>query len=328
MQMGAGYGSWATLLWVLLPLDAAAFQKGVDEVHRAGHGPSKPIIVEQFGQVIEPEGVPGDAADDLAVINAAPSCGWNLGNFLGGMFCGVLLTVVGFGVLLHRSGGFLTVEFGKQPAVPGVTTALAAPAPQEKAPPAHAPGNSKGPQGARRPSICDTTESIHKFWPRCNCLIFMLLVQSVSSVVLGGFKELITKHVSLIYFLTMLIGLGGNAGGQSVVLAVRRLALGQSVSMLEQLSTGVLLSVVVTPLAMARAWISGTSLPIILAIGLSAAVIINIAVVAGTAIPVVLDSLKMDPAHSASFIQVAMDITGIIVVCCFGSACVSLIGGH
>mmetsp|Transcript_22005 Transcript_22005/g.50163 ORF Transcript_22005/g.50163 Transcript_22005/m.50163 type:complete len:99 (+) Transcript_22005:79-375(+) len=96
--------------------------------------------------------------------------------------------------------------------------------------------------------------------------------------------------------------------------------------MMEQLSIGALLSLVVMPLAMARAWISHASLPIILAIGLSSGVIILIACVAGTAIPVMLWSMKMDPAHSASFIQVAMDISGIIVVCSFGALMVQAVG--
>merc|ERR1719401_1959444 len=130
-----------------------------------------------------------------------------------------------------------------------------------------------------------------------------MLIQSVSSVILFTFQETLQRHTVIFFFLTMLVGLGGNAGGQSVVLTVRRLALGQPVSMLEQLSIGALLSLVVVPLAMARAWASHTSLPIILAIGLSAGVIIVIACVAGTAIPVMLWSLQVDPAHSASFIQ-------------------------
>jgi hypothetical protein len=322
MRLGGGCGGWATLLWVLLPFDAAAFQKGAAETllagngHGGGHG--RPIVVEQLGEVIEPRD-----GDVLAAADTPQTCGWNAGNFLGGMFCGVLLTVVGLGFLLRRSGGYLTMEFAK-PAAPTQEQASrpGTPACEEQA---SRPGSSKE-HDKRRPSMCESTESMHLFWPRCNCLVFMLLVQSVSSIVLSGFKDLIQKHVSLVYFMTMLVGLGGNAGGQSVVLAVRRLALGQPVSMMEQLSIGALLSLVIVPLAMARAWISHVSLPIILAIGLSAGVIILIACVAGTAIPVLLWSVQVDPAHSASFIQVAMDISGIIVVCSLGALMVDIVG--
>lgn len=38
-------------------------------------------------------------------------------------------------------------------------------------------------------------------------------------------RFLIKSHPTVIYFLTMLVGAGGNAGGQSTVLVVRRLAL-------------------------------------------------------------------------------------------------------
>lgn len=322
MWRGGGCGSWTTLLLVFLPLDAAAVQKGdgdtflASHFHDGGHGHrrGRPVVVEQFGEVIEPTD-----SDALAATDTPQTCGWNAGTFLGGMICGVLLSVVGLGFLLRRSGGYLSLELAKP----------AAPPAQEQAPQPQTPVSSKGQgkeQDQRRPSLCDTTESLHRFWPRCNCLIFMLLVQSVSSIVLSGFKDLIQTHVSLVYFMTMLVGLGGNAGGQSVVLAVRRLALGQPVSMIEQLSVGALLSLVIVPLAMARAWISHVSLPIILAIGLSAGVIILIACVAGTAIPVCLWSMQMDPAHSASFIQVAMDISGIIVVCSLGALMVDIVG--
>merc|ERR1719356_1277812 len=106
----------------------------------------------------------------------------------------------------------------------------------------------------------------------------MLLVQSASSIILSSFKGLVQNHVSLVFFLTMLVGLGGNAGGQSVVLAVRKLAKGeQDISVPEQVQVGFLLGCVLGPLAFLRSFVSGSSVQVCLTIGLSAGIVVMVA---------------------------------------------------
>ncbi len=63
-------------------------------------------------------------------------------------------------------------------------------------------------------------ESIHKLEDRMSWLVGLLILQSFSSIILSHFHTLIETHESIIFFLTMLVGAGGNAGGQSVVMAV------------------------------------------------------------------------------------------------------------
>lgn len=60
-------------------------------------------------------------------------------------------------------------------------------------------------------------ESLNQFWPRARWLLGLLFLQSTSSFILKGFQSLIEKHPSIVFFLTMLVGAGGNAGSQSVV---------------------------------------------------------------------------------------------------------------
>eukprot|EP00438_Fugacium_kawagutii_P020671 Skav217594 [mRNA] locus=scaffold3512:149898:154078:- [translate_table: standard] len=55
----------------------------------------------------------------------------------------------------------------------------------------------------------EVAESLHLFWPRCMWLVAMLLVQSLSSLILDSFSGLMQRHMSLAFFLTMLVGLGG-----------------------------------------------------------------------------------------------------------------------
>jgi hypothetical protein len=81
-------------------------------------------------------------------------------------------------------------------------------------------------------------ESLNQFWPRARWLLGLLFLQSTSSFILKGFQSLIEKHPSIVFFLTMLVGAGGNAGSQSVVLAVRAIALGDPVDNKRQVIHG------------------------------------------------------------------------------------------
>lgn len=63
---------------------------------------------------------------------------------------------------------------------------------------------------------------------RATWLIGLLAVQSASSFILAGNEALIQRHPAIVYFLTMLVGAGGNAGNQSAVRVIRGLATGGS----------------------------------------------------------------------------------------------------
>lgn len=162
------------------------------------------------------------------------------------------------------------------------------------------------------------SESLHLFGPRCSWLVAMLLVQSVSSLIMESFRGLIASHMELAFFLTMLVGLGGNAGGQSVVLTVRELARGKKARVADQAWIGARLALILAPLAGMRAWLQPTPWRSSCAIGASAAVICVVATSLGAALPMLLRFLSIDPAHSAVMVQVLMDITGIMVVCGLG----------
>jgi hypothetical protein len=63
-------------------------------------------------------------------------------------------------------------------------------------------------------------------YDRGTWLIGLLILQSCSSFILAKYETLLAEHQALIYFLTMLVGAGGNAGNQSCVKMVRELAIG------------------------------------------------------------------------------------------------------
>eukprot|EP00451_Oxyrrhis_marina_P015808 CAMPEP_0204313114 /NCGR_PEP_ID=MMETSP0469-20131031/3391_1 /ASSEMBLY_ACC=CAM_ASM_000384 /TAXON_ID=2969 /ORGANISM="Oxyrrhis marina" /LENGTH=210 /DNA_ID=CAMNT_0051293351 /DNA_START=11 /DNA_END=643 /DNA_ORIENTATION=+ len=161
----------------------------------------------------------------------------------------------------------------------------------------------------------EEAESLHRFGPRCGWLVGLLIFQSSSSLILEYFSGLIEQHQQIVFFLTMLVGAGGNAGGQSVVLVVRSLALGREVDFLGQLQTACGLVLVLTVVTFGRAWAQGVDMVTTLAIGCSMAGIVFISVIVGTLLPLSLFKLGIDPAHSSAAIQVLMDISGISLTC-------------
>ena len=52
---------------------------------------------------------------------------------------------------------------------------------------------------------------------RVPILISLLVLQSCSSFILRHFEETLERHVQITFYLTMLVGAGGNAGNQASV---------------------------------------------------------------------------------------------------------------
>ena len=64
------------------------------------------------------------------------------------------------------------------------------------------------------------SQVFEEVWERGKWLVMLMIFQSLASMVLAQFEDLIKAHVVIALFLTMLIGSGGNAGGQSVCVCV------------------------------------------------------------------------------------------------------------
>lgn len=174
--------------------------------------------------------------------------------------------------------------------------------------------------------------TLQLFWHRAGWLVMLLMCQSTSSVILEHFTILLQKHPVVIYFLTMLVGAGGNAGGQSTVLVVRRLALAAArsakgdrgspelrLSMRRivgaEISVGARLALVLFVAAFIRCIVFKVRGKECLAICLSMLVIVFTSTLIGAALPVLLSRLRIDPAHAGATIQVIMDISGVSLTC-------------
>lgn len=159
-------------------------------------------------------------------------------------------------------------------------------------------------------------------WERSSWLAPLLLFQSVSGIIMARYSTLLQTHAVLVFFLTMLVGTGGNAGNQSATLMVRGLVTGEINSgnlfavLLKELGIALALGAVLFLIGGIRVafftpdWATG------FVVCFSLMTIVVISIMLGTLIPILLNRIGIDPAHSAApFIATLMDIVGIMTYC-------------
>ena len=125
----------------------------------------------------------------------------------------------------------------------------------------------------------------------------------------------------------MLVGAGGNAGNQASVRVIRGLALKtlpnkKSIRafLIRELKMAFCLTFIITLVGFLRVFTFGdTSNSEILAITISLAIIVFSSICFGSLLPLLLDKMKLDPAHSSTSIQVIMDILGVVITAYVGS---------
>lgn len=237
------------------------------------------------------------------------------------MLSGIIVTILAVGALSERNPAP-----AKQPAGSEKDSRLASRDPEPEPGASNAAPSGLFADGWLQGQPSESEEifdNIQDFWPRCTCLAVLLFVQSGSSIILESFQHLVSEHTSLIYFFTMLVGLGGNAGVQSVVLAVRRFAKHEEVSVSEQFYMGVKLAAVLAPLAFLRCRLQGTSMDVCLTVGFASVIITILATTLGTSLALLLQRFRMDPAHASPTIQVMMDMAGLLIACTMGWAIIN-----
>lgn len=164
-------------------------------------------------------------------------------------------------------------------------------------------------------------------YARVRWLLGLLILQSMSSVVLSGYEDLIRENIIVTLFLTMLVGAGGNAGNQSAIHVIRGLATGEMENtdecmrktLAEQFQVGLLLGAALSSAGFLRVLLTspeGTGDlvgPFAIATALFA--IVTTSTCVGTILPFMLMKLKQDPANAGTSVQVIMDVSGVIITC-------------
>lgn len=155
---------------------------------------------------------------------------------------------------------------------------------------------------------------------RSTWLVGLLIFQSCSSFILARNDALLQQHPVIVHFLTMLVGAGGNAGNQASVRVIRGLATGtlnaynRNHFLRRELRMAITLTAILSTAGCLRAvLLTHTNLRETLAITSSLALIVFTSICLGAILPLLLQRMKIDPAHSSTTIQVVMDILGVVL---------------
>ena len=152
----------------------------------------------------------------------------------------------------------------------------------------------------------------------------MLHLLGISLLMFLSLSTFIFIHipVTVIFFLTMLVGAGGNAGNQASVRVIRGIAVGalspsnhqaQRQFLFREFKMAFGLSIIVAMVGFLRTILFHSITPLAEAIAITVALymIVFTSVCFGAILPFILQRLRVDPAHSSTSIQVIMDILGV-----------------
>jgi magnesium transporter len=142
---------------------------------------------------------------------------------------------------------------------------------------------------------------------------------ATAASVIGGFQDEIGKMVTLAILMPIVASLGGNAGTQSLAVAVRAIAsreLNASNALrivLRELGAGLISGLALAAIMALAVYVFFHDPKLSLTIGLALVINLFIAALAGVLVPIVLDRLGRDPAVSSSvFVTFLTDFVGFL----------------
>ena len=154
---------------------------------------------------------------------------------------------------------------------------------------------------------------------RISWLFILVFVNIVSGYVIGMFEETISRYVSLIFFLPLLIDSAGNAGAQSSTLIIRSLSVGDvkksdwlfmlGKEILVSTTLGLTMSAAVALIAVFRG-----GLIIALVVSISMILVVVIGSLIGLCLPFLFVKFKKDPTTSSvPLVTSICDISGTAI---------------
>mmetsp|Transcript_2941 Transcript_2941/g.7489 ORF Transcript_2941/g.7489 Transcript_2941/m.7489 type:complete len:374 (-) Transcript_2941:54-1175(-) len=155
-------------------------------------------------------------------------------------------------------------------------------------------------------------------------LVALLGFLTVSSAILEYYDELLQKHLIIAFYITALIGCGGNSGSQASALVLQSLAIGDIAPVLRDGLTVVTKEFLVS-LGIAVVLAVGVALRIVLfggeiqdaaTVALAMALTVIFSVLFGAVTPLILQRLGTDPAKvSGPLLSTTIDIFGVLIMC-------------
>src|SRR5215471_12464006 len=155
---------------------------------------------------------------------------------------------------------------------------------------------------------------------RIGWLLLLFVAETFTGTVLRFYESELAAVVALSFFIPLLIGTGGNAGSQTVTTIIRSLALGEIRLkdawrvLAREMSTGMIIGVLIGGVAFGRALLWGTTMPLALTVAITVLAICTWSTTVGALIPLVAERFGVDPAVlSAPLITTLVDATGLII---------------
>ena len=151
-------------------------------------------------------------------------------------------------------------------------------------------------------------------------LITLLFLGMATASLISHYEELVSEASILAVFISLITGTAGNAGTQSLAVAVRRLAMtedkGRSFlgTVMGEILTGLITGAItgLTIFAIVSIWKGNPTLGFVIGIAMMFA--ITVANLAGSLIPMLMDKLGFDPAvASGPFITTLSDLTSVLI---------------
>lgn len=155
-------------------------------------------------------------------------------------------------------------------------------------------------------------------WRRLVWLAFFLIVGTFTGSIIKSYDYVLASLMGLAYFIPMLSGTAGNAGSQTSTMVIRAIATGELrlsdtlIVVLREMSIGVIIGIILSVLAYARAiyWLSNPMIGV--AVGLSIVAIVVTSTTFGALIPLIIKAIHLDPAViSMPLIATFMDVVSI-----------------
>lgn len=151
-------------------------------------------------------------------------------------------------------------------------------------------------------------------------LAITLLGGLISCGLLKTFQFTLEKVLALVFFVPVIMGMGGNIGIQSSTIVVRGLATGNinlsrlGKVLLKEVRIGAIMGFACGVVVGTIAYFLERGLTLGIVVGISMFIAITVAATMGALVPLIFKRLKIDPAiASGPFVTTSNDITGLII---------------
>lgn len=151
-------------------------------------------------------------------------------------------------------------------------------------------------------------------------LLLLFVAATLTSTVIGLFESLLARRIVLSRFIPLLIGTGGNVGGQTVATLIRALVLREIRPRdafrvwLREARIALLLGLVLGGVAFVGTQAWGVDLSISTTVALTMLAIVLWAATVATLVPLAATALGVDPTHvSGPLMSTLIDVTGLLL---------------